>query len=128
MNSIEKSAKTVKEAIKLGLEELRCDSADVDIEVVEIGSPGIFGMFGKPARVRLTRKDSGNDFRFDMPSMTLDTPAQPRKQGKEQQQRVQPQQQQPAKKREPRAEEPKAEPREARKGEAGTAKGRTAAQ
>ena len=49
MNSIEKSAKTVKEAIRLGLEELNCDSADVDIEVLEMGSPGIVGMFGKPS-------------------------------------------------------------------------------
>jgi spoIIIJ-associated protein len=72
LNSIEKSAKTVKEAIRLGLDELRLDSAEVDIEVLEIGSPGIFGMFGKPAKVRLTRKDAGNDFKFDMSQMTLD--------------------------------------------------------
>jgi spoIIIJ-associated protein len=79
LNSIEKSAKTVKEAIRLGLEELRCDSADVDIEVLEIGSPGIFGMFGKPARVRLTRKDAAkDDFKFDIPQMTLDAPSAPK--------------------------------------------------
>lgn len=78
MNSIEKSAKTVKEAIRLGLDELRCDSADVDIEVLEIGSPGIFGMFGKPARVKLTRKDAGSDFKIDIPQMTLDTPSSSR--------------------------------------------------
>ncbi len=81
MNSIEKSAKTVKEAIRLGLDELRLDSADVDIEVLEIGSPGIFGMFGKPARVRLTRKDAArDDFKIDMPQMSLDATAAPKKQ------------------------------------------------
>ena len=72
MVSIEKSAKTVKEAIRLGLEELKCDSADVDIEVLEMGSPGIFGMFGKPVKVRLTRKDAGDEFDIEMPRITLD--------------------------------------------------------
>lgn len=72
MISIEKSAKTVKEAIRLGLEELKCDSADVDIEVLEMGSPGIFGMFGKPVKVRLTRKDSADEFKVGMPKITLD--------------------------------------------------------
>lgn len=72
MNSIEKSAKTVKEAIRLGLEELNCDSADVDIEVLEMGSPGIFGMFGKPAKVRLTRKKPDKDFEIEMPTLSLD--------------------------------------------------------
>ena len=73
MNSIEKSAKTVKEAIRLGLEELHCDSADVDIEVLEMGSPGIFGMFGKPAKVRLTRKKPDRDFELEMPTLSLDS-------------------------------------------------------
>ena len=72
MNFIEKSAKTVKEAIRLGLEELNCDSADVDIEVLEMGSPGIFGMFGKPAKVRLTRKKADRDFEIEMPTLSLD--------------------------------------------------------
>ena len=73
MNSIEKSAKTVKEAIRLGLEALNCDSADVDIEVLEMGSPGIFGMFGKPAKVRLTRKKNDLDFELEMPTLSLDS-------------------------------------------------------
>ncbi len=110
MNSIEKSAKTVKEAIRLGLNELMCDSADVDIEVVEIGSPGIFGMFGKPARVRLTRKDAAkDDFKIDIPQMTLDTPAAPRnkrggqrKENLEQQKVEQPREQKAEKKSKPR--------------------------
>jgi len=73
LNFIEKSAKTVKEAIRLGLEELKCDSADVDIEVLEMGSPGIFGMFGKPAKVRLTLKKSDKDFEIEMPTLSLDS-------------------------------------------------------
>lgn len=79
MNSIEKSAKTVKEAIRLGLEELNCDSADVDIEVLEMGSPGIFGMFGKPAKVRLTRKKPDKDFEIEMPTLSLDSSPASRK-------------------------------------------------
>lgn len=113
MNSIEKSAKTVKEAIRLGLDELKLDSADVDIEVLEIGSPGIFGMFGKPARVRLTRKDAaGDDFKIDIHQMSLDAPGvarskraeqpKPRKEKTEPQKAEQP--------REPRAEK-KSKPR-----------------
>lgn len=107
MNSIEKSAKTVKEAIRLGLDELRLDSADVDIEVLEIGSPGIFGMFGKPARVRLTRKDAArDDFKIDMPQMSLDATAAPKKQRGDRPPRKE-KQPEPPKAEQPR--EPKAE-------------------
>ena len=74
MKSIETSGKTVKDAIKLGLQELHCDSSDVDIQVLEMGSPGLFGMFGKLARVRLTVKESSSDFDFEMPVMSLDAP------------------------------------------------------
>ena len=74
MKSIETSGKTVKDAIKLGLQELNCDSSDVDIQVLEMGSPGIFGMFGKPAKVRLTMKGKGSDFEIEMPVISLDTP------------------------------------------------------
>ena len=73
MNSVEMTAKTVKEAIRLGLEELHCESSDdVDIEVLEFAKPGIFGIFGKPAKVRLTRKADSHDFDFDMPKLSLD--------------------------------------------------------
>ena len=61
MKSIEASGKTVKDAIRNGLAELGCDSDDVDIQVVEMGSPGLFGMFGKPAKVRLTMKEEEAD-------------------------------------------------------------------
>jgi spoIIIJ-associated protein len=110
LNSIEKSAKTVKEAIRLGLDEMRCDSADVDIEVLEIGSPGIFGMFGKPARVRLTRKDAANDFKIDIPQMTLDTPGAGRARRGERTRKERPEPQRAEQPREPRPEK-KSKPR-----------------
>ena len=72
MKSIEASGKTVKDAIRNGLAELGCDSDDVDIQVVEMGSPGLFGMFGKPAKVRLTVKADDPAMDIDMPVLSLD--------------------------------------------------------
>ncbi len=72
MKSIEASGKTVKDAIRNGLAELGCDSDDVDIQVVEMGSPGLFGMFGKPAKVRLTVKADDPAFEIEMPVLSLD--------------------------------------------------------
>ena len=72
MKSIEASGKTVKDAIRNGLAELGCDSDDVDIQVVEMGSPGLFGMFGKPAKVRLTVKADDPTLEIEMPVLSLD--------------------------------------------------------
>lgn len=74
MKSIESSGKTVKDAINQGVKELGCGPSDVDIEVLEMGSPGLFGMFGKLARVKLTLQDNDDDFGFKMPVMSLDQP------------------------------------------------------
>ena len=72
MRSIEASGKTVKDAIRNGLAELGCDSDDVDIQVIEMGSPGLFGMFGKPAKVRLTVKAGDPSLEIEMPVLSLD--------------------------------------------------------
>ena len=72
MRSIEASGKTVKDAIRNGLAELGCDSDDVDIQVIEMGSPGLFGMFGKPAKVRLTVKADDPALEIEMPVLSLD--------------------------------------------------------
>jgi len=102
LRSIEKSGKTVEDAVKAGLAELKCDSADVNIDVLEMGSPGLFGMFGKLARVRLTVKEAEDDYAIDMPVMTLDA-VKPRAEKR-----------QPEKKPERQPERPKREPREPR--------------
>ena len=123
MISIEKSAKTVKEAIRLGLEELKCDSADVEIEVLEMGSPGIFGMFGKPVKVRLTRKDVVvDDFDLEMPRLSLDGASSSRKakaekpaKKKESSQPKEAKENKEAKEPEKKAEEKTSEPRPERK-------------
>lgn len=70
MKSIESSGKTVEDAVRAGLQQLGCDAADVTIDVLEAGRPGLFGMFGKLAKVRLTLKE--NDLDFEMPTLSLD--------------------------------------------------------
>ena len=81
MKTIESSGKTVKDAINQGAKELGCDPSDLEIEVLEMGSPGLFGMFGRLARVKLTLKEAEDEFSIDIPQMTLDQPAQ--KQGRQ---------------------------------------------
>ena len=62
MRQYEVSAKTKEEAIEQGLQELGVSIGDVDVQVVEEGSKGLFGLFGsRPVKVRLTVKDSEED-------------------------------------------------------------------
>ena len=58
----EASARTVEEAIEKGLQELGLSIGDVDVQVLEEGSKGLFGLFGsRMAKVRLTAKESEED-------------------------------------------------------------------
>jgi len=75
LKSIEVTGKTVKDAFNKGLVELGCTSADVEMQVIEMGSPGLFGMFGKPAKVRLTVKGEDPALDIEMPTLSLDTPS-----------------------------------------------------
>ncbi len=59
MESVEVSAKTVDEAIDIALEELGLKRSQVQIEVLTPGKPGIFGLGGEPARVRVTALEEG---------------------------------------------------------------------
>ena len=101
MRSIEASGKTVKDAIRNGLAELGLDSDDVEIQVIEMGSPGLFGMFGKPAKVRLTAKEDDPALDIEMPVLSLDGGAR----------KARPEKRKPEKKPEPKPEKP-AEPAE----------------
>jgi spoIIIJ-associated protein len=59
---VEKSAKTVQEAVSLALDELNTDEDKVIIEVLDEGSKGIFGLIGgKLAKVKVTTKETGNE-------------------------------------------------------------------
>ena len=49
-------ARTVKEAIDKGLEAMALGPDDVTIEVLDEGRSGVFGMGGRPARVRIIPK------------------------------------------------------------------------
>ncbi|MBR4442411.1 MAG: KH domain-containing protein [Clostridia bacterium] len=71
MRSIEKTGKKTEDAINAGLKELGCDLADVTIDILDAGSPGLFGMFGRLAKVRLTVKEADPDLDFEMPTFSL---------------------------------------------------------
>ena len=87
--SIEASGKTVKDAIQNGLTELGCTLDEVETSVIDMGSPGLFGLFGKPAKVRLTVKGEDHSFDIEMPVFTLDQPGQGgRKRGEKKRERA----------------------------------------
>ena len=71
MRTIESSGKTVEEALRSGLQELGCDISEVTYEVIDKGSTGLFGMFGRLARIRITVKEKDDDFDFEMPVLSL---------------------------------------------------------
>lgn len=55
MKQVEKSAKTIDEAVELALKELNVTKEQVEIEVIEQPSKGIFGFIGnRAAKVRVT--------------------------------------------------------------------------
>jgi len=60
-NMIEKSAKTVEEAVNEALAELNVTKDNVEIEVLEEPTKGLLGIGAKPALVRVTAKENKND-------------------------------------------------------------------
>ncbi len=59
MQVIEKTAKTVEEAVDLALAEMGITREEAEIEVLEQPSKGLLGIFGlKPARVKVIIKDT----------------------------------------------------------------------
>ena len=62
MKSVEKTGKTVDEAVNLALKELNATSDDVEIEILEEPSKGILGIFGsRMARVLVSKKEGISD-------------------------------------------------------------------
>lgn len=62
MKQVEKIGRTVDEAIALALQELNVNREKVNIEVLDEGNKGIFGIFGgKESRVRVTIKNDAID-------------------------------------------------------------------
>jgi spoIIIJ-associated protein len=70
--TLEKIAPTVEEAIAEGLTELGLTAEDVDLEVMDNGSRGLFGVGSRQARIRLTVKtlSSGPDTGVEKPATT----------------------------------------------------------
>jgi spoIIIJ-associated protein len=59
--TLEKIAPTVEEAVAEGLSELGLSTEAVDVDVLDSGSRGIFGVGSRQARVRLTVKTSQSE-------------------------------------------------------------------
>ena len=117
--SIEASGKTVKDAIQNGLAELGCTQDEVETSIIDMGSPGLFGMFGKPAKVRLTVKGEDHSLDIEMPVFTLDQGSQSsRKRGEKKPRAEAPAAAEPAQEKaaEEPAQQPPKEKRERKKG------------
>lgn len=56
--NLEIIAPTVEEALERGLADLGLTEDDVDVEVLDTGSKGLFGLGGRQVRVRITVKNS----------------------------------------------------------------------
>ena len=70
--NLEIIAPTVEEAIERGLEELGLDQEAVDVEILDSGSRGLFGLGSRQARVRLSVKkasdEEGISTKIDLPA------------------------------------------------------------
>ena len=58
---VEKTGKTVEEAIELALNELNVSKENVEIEILEEPAKGLLGIGAKPAVVKVTLKDNRNE-------------------------------------------------------------------
>jgi len=59
--TIEATGKTVQEAVNSALEELGAELEDVEVNVLDEGSKGLFGIGSKMARVQVTLKEEYED-------------------------------------------------------------------
>ncbi|MBR5380945.1 MAG: protein jag [Clostridia bacterium] len=111
MKTIEASGKTVEEALSAGLKQLGCDLSQVTHEVIDRGSPGLFGMFGRLARVKITVKEEPreeDEFSTEMPVISL-SPDQPARKGKKDAPKEDKPANAPKAEKKPKKEAPKAE-------------------
>ncbi|NLP15135.1 MAG: protein jag [Clostridium sp.] len=61
-NYVEKSAKSIQEAIDAALVELNVKRENVEVEILDEGAKGIFGLIGsKQAKVRVTLKETSGE-------------------------------------------------------------------
>ena len=75
---IEKSAKTVDDALKAALEELGVKEVDVNYEIIEEASRGFLGIIGtNPAKIRVMVKE--NEEKIEPTPIIDDTNDSPQK-------------------------------------------------
>ncbi len=73
MKYVEKTERTIAEAINLALSELKTTRDRVEVEVLEEPSKGLFGIFGsKPAKVKVTLKDNPEEKAVEFLNKVLD--------------------------------------------------------
>ena len=61
MNSVEKVARTVEEALELALIQLDTTEENVEVEVLEESTKGFFGLFGnKEVKIKVTLKETSD--------------------------------------------------------------------
>ena len=58
---VEKTGKTIEEAIAAALEELQCVKDEAEVEILTSPTKGFFGMGSKDAKVKVWRKEAGAD-------------------------------------------------------------------
>jgi spoIIIJ-associated protein len=64
--TVETTAKTIEEAISMALAELKEEKESVDIEIIEEGNKGLFGLIGsKQARVKVSLKTKDGNNRIE---------------------------------------------------------------
>jgi len=66
--NLEVIAPTIEEAIKNGLTDLGLDKEDVEIEILDEGSKGLFGLGSRLARVRLIVKSASEEIEAIQPT------------------------------------------------------------
>lgn len=65
MKTLEKSGKTIDEAIDAAVAELGCSREDVSIEILTMPAKGIFGIGAKNALVRVSVEDSATAYAIE---------------------------------------------------------------
>ena len=62
LRTVEKTGKSVEDAVSLAIEELKLDKDSVDIEILDEGNKGLFGIIGsKLARVKVSEKENNKN-------------------------------------------------------------------
>lgn len=72
MNFVEKSGKSVEEALRLALIELEASRDQVEIEILEEGSRGFLGIGAKETRIKVSKKNDVSDIAKNFLKSILD--------------------------------------------------------